>query len=132
VRFSYYALALGWAVMLLILTLLPAQALPPGPKWDILTFDSLVHTVLFGVQLLLLLYGLQRDPSVQLNKRLLAGSFLLVVAFGILVEILQGAMGFGRQADPADALSNSIGGVIGLLIWSLFSRRLWANSRKLG
>nr|WP_255478591.1 VanZ family protein [Rufibacter sp. XAAS-G3-1] len=114
------------------MTLLPAQALPPGPKWDFLTFDSLVHAVLFGVQLLLLLYGLQRDPSVQLNKRLMTASFLLVVFFGTLVEVLQGAMGFGRQADPVDAISNSVGGVIGLLVWSLVSRRLWANSRKVG
>ncbi|WP_165864921.1 VanZ family protein [Rufibacter latericius] len=131
-RFSYYALALGWAVVILVLTLLPAPLLPPAPQWDFFTVDSLVHALLFGVQLLLLLFGLQRDPAVRLNKRLLTGSFLAVVAFGILVEILQGSMGLGRAADPVDALSNSIGGVIGLGLWFLFVRRFAAGFRKSG
>ncbi|ALI99329.1 VanZ family protein [Rufibacter tibetensis] len=131
-RISYYALALGWAVVILVLTLLPAPVLPPGPKWDFLTFDSLVHAILFGMQLLLLLIGLQRDPSVQITKRIITRSFLLVVAFGILVEILQGSMGLGREADPVDALSNTIGGVLGLGIWSLLSRRFSGNFRKSG
>nr|WP_262890706.1 VanZ family protein [Rufibacter sediminis] len=99
---------------------------------EFFTVDSLVHALLFGVQLLLLLFGLQRDPSVHLKTRLITGSFLLVVAFGILVEILQGSMGLGRAADPVDALSNSIGGVIGLALWFLFVRRFAASFRKTG
>ncbi|WP_207433175.1 hypothetical protein [Sabulibacter ruber] len=123
VRFAYYALALGWAVVILVLTLLPAQALPPGPDWDFITVDTLVHAILFGVQLLLLLFGFLRDPSVLLSRRLVTYSFLFVVFFGILVEILQGSMGLGRQADPVDAISNTIGCFFGLGIWVLIPRR---------
>ncbi|WP_205501519.1 VanZ family protein [Rufibacter psychrotolerans] len=123
VRFLHYALALGWAVVILVLTLLPPQAFPTGPDWDLLSFDSLVHALLFGVQLVLLLFGFLRDPSVRLGKRLLFSAFLLVVFFGILVEVLQGSMGLGRMADPGDALSNTIGCVLGLGAWSLYSRR---------
>ncbi|WP_183906659.1 VanZ family protein [Rufibacter immobilis] len=122
-RFSYYALALGWAVFILLGTLLPAQALPPAPQWDFLTFDSLVHAVLFGGQLFLLLLSFKRDPAVQLTKGLVAGSFLAVVLYGVLVEVLQGAMGLGRAADPVDALSNTIGCLLGLVVWVLFFRR---------
>ncbi|GGK61990.1 VanZ family protein [Rufibacter glacialis] len=130
-RISYYALALGWAVVILIGTLLPAPVLPPAPKWDILTFDSLVHAILFGVQLLLLLYAFHRDPAVpQVTKRHITGSFLFVVFFGILVEVLQGSMSMGREADPVDALSNTIGGVIGLGLWFLLPRRSAAGFKK--
>ncbi|WP_210466756.1 VanZ family protein [Rufibacter roseolus] len=124
VRSIYYALALGWAVVILVLTLLPAQALPPDPHWDIISVDSLVHAILFGVQLLLLLYGFLRDPAVLLGRRLVTIAFFSVVFFGIFVEVLQGSMGLGRQADPFDALCNTIGCFFGLGIWALVPRRL--------
>jgi VanZ family protein len=123
VRNAYYALALGWAVVILIGTLLPANALPPTPKWDFLTFDSLVHAVLFGTQLFLLLLALRKDPSLSLTPRLVTGAFVTVVVFGGLVEVLQGAMALGRQLDPVDALSNAIGCVLGLFTWLLLRAR---------
>ncbi|WP_156180257.1 VanZ family protein [Rufibacter radiotolerans] len=122
-RNAYYALALGWAVVILIGTLLPANALPPTPQWDFLTFDSLVHAVLFGTQLFLLLLALLRDPSLSLTPWLVAGAFLAVVLFGGLVEVLQGAMAMGRAPDPVDALSNAIGCVLGLFTWLLLRGR---------
>nr|WP_281367873.1 VanZ family protein [Rufibacter quisquiliarum] len=123
VRFQHFAPALGWAVLILIGTLLPAQALPPTPHWDLLSFDSLVHAVLFGCQLLLLLFGCKRAGAVPLTSRLVLLSFLVVTGFGILVEFMQGAMGWGRAFDPADMVSNSIGCVLGLAVWFLGLRR---------
>jgi VanZ family protein len=123
VRFSYYALALGWAILILIGTLMPAPALPPIPQWDLLSFDTFAHAVLFGGQLLLLLFGFKRDPSVTLSSSLITYSFLAVVAYGVLVEILQGSMGLGRAMDPVDAVSNTIGCFLGLLLWFLVARR---------
>ncbi|MGV3539285.1 MAG: VanZ family protein [Rufibacter sp.] len=122
-RFKLYAPALGWAVLILIGTLLPAQALPPVPDWDLLSVDTLAHAVLFGGQLLLLLFGLRRDTSARPTGKTISICFLAVSAFGVLVEILQGNMGLGRAYDPADMVSNSIGCLLGLLAWLLVFRR---------
>lgn len=123
VRTTAYAPALGWAVVILVGTLLPAKALPPTPQWDLLSFDSLVHAVLFGGQLVLLLFALRQDPAVQLGTKTITGAFLLVGAFGVLVELLQGAMALGRAYDPADMVSNTVGSLLGLGAWFLVFRR---------
>ncbi|WP_192823075.1 VanZ family protein [Rufibacter sp. LB8] len=120
-RFLTYAPALGWAVLILIGTLLPAQALPSAPQWELLTFDSLVHAVLFGGQLLLALYALRKDRN--LTSLSFTVAFLLVVLFGGLVEVLQGSMGYGRSADIGDAISNTVGCLLGLVLWFAVVRR---------
>ena len=109
-------------MVILIGTLLPANALPPAPQWDFLTFDSLVHAILFGTQLVLLLWALHKDPSVTLTSGTILLAFLLVVCFGVGVEFLQGAMPFGRMTSAVDAISNAVGGLFGLSFWWL-SRR---------
>ncbi|AMM50501.1 hypothetical protein TH61_03920 [Rufibacter sp. DG15C] len=121
-RTRYYAPALGWAVVILIGTLLPANALPPAPEWDFLTFDSLVHALLFGTQLFLLLWALHKDPSVSLTFLNISLAFLAVVSFGVGVEFLQGAMPFGRVTSPVDAISNAVGALFGLGFWWLIRR----------
>ena len=108
--------------MILIGTLLPANALPPAPDWDFLTFDSLVHAILFGTQLFLLLWALHKDPSASLTLSTILLAFLAVVSFGVGVEFLQGAMPFGRMTSPVDAISNAVGALFGLCFWWL-SRR---------
>jgi VanZ family protein len=45
---------------------------------------------------------------------------LLVIAFGILIEVLQGALTTFREPDWADGLANSIGVLIALGLFVLF------------
>lgn len=109
-------------MVILVGTLLPAQELPPAPQWELIAFDSMVHAILFGTQLFLLLLALSQDPRLSFTSRTVLYSFLVVVAYGILIEILQGAMGLGRQADPGDAVSNTIGSFVGLAFWRFFRK----------
>lgn len=107
VRLALFAIAccvIAW------LSLSPTQALPQG-----LTFwDKAEHALAY---LALTLLGAWAFPG-RLG-RLAAGLFLA----GVGVEILQSTMGLGRQGDPWDALANSTGIAVGLLI-ALAARRL--------
>lgn len=46
------------------------------------------------------------------------------LAYGILAEIAQGAMNYGRQADATDVLADGVGIVLGLLAAQLFGAAL--------
>lgn len=48
---------------------------------------------------------------------------LTLVAFSILIELLQGFMGLGRSADAEDVVANAIGVVLGLGLCALGARR---------
>lgn len=48
---------------------------------------------------------------------------LSLVAFSILIELLQSAMGFGRSADVEDVVANAIGVLVGLGLCAVGARR---------
>jgi VanZ family protein len=100
VRIALFAVAccvIAW------LSLSPTQALPQG-----LTFwDKAEHALAY---LGLTLIGAWAFPD-RLG-RLAVGLFLA----GVGVEILQSTMGLGRQGDAFDAVANSTGIAVGLLL----------------
>ena len=109
VRMALFALACG---VIAWLSLSPTEALPQG-----LTFwDKAEHALAY---LALSLLGAWAFPG-RLG-RLAVGLFL----GGVGVEILQSTMGLGRQGDPFDAVANSTGIAVGLLIAILV--RNWAR-----
>lgn len=99
-RLGLYALAVA---ILLWLTLAPQKALPPDPgfndKWD----HALAWTVL-------VLSGLVLGPR---RPRALAA---FALALGLLVEILQGVMGFGRDSDWRDLVADAAGVALAFLV----------------
>lgn len=48
---------------------------------------------------------------------------LTLVAFSILIELLQGMMGLGRSADVEDVVANALGVAVGLGLCALGARR---------
>lgn len=84
------------------LSLAPSSALPSVSLWD-----KLEHaTAYFGLTMI----GVYAFP-LRLT-RLAAGLFL----GGVGIEIFQSMMALGRQGDPADALANTAGITVGLLL----------------
>ena len=48
-RRAYAALPLGWASLVLLLTLTPARNMPITPAWELLSFDTAAHAGVFAV-----------------------------------------------------------------------------------
>ncbi len=94
--FGLACLAIAW------LSLAPGSALPTVSLWD-----KLEHA---GAYLGLTLLGGWAFP--RRLTRLATGLF----AGGVGIEVAQSLMGLGRQGDPADALANTIGIAVGLLL----------------
>jgi len=109
VRLGLYALA---TAILLALCVLPTRKLPdPG------TGDRFEHTASWFV---LTAVGYLLAP----DRRLAIPAFAL--AYGVFIEILQGALPTGRHSDFLDFVADSLGvaiAVVGFLLIRRFVRR---------
>lgn len=98
-RFAAFVLA---CAVIAWLSLAPSSVLPNVTLWD-----KIEHSIAyFGLTMI----GAYAFP--ERLTRLTAGLFL----GGVGVEIFQSLMAQGRQGDPADALANSAGIALALLV----------------
>jgi VanZ family protein len=104
-RFGLYALA---SAILLYLCLAPSKALPSVHLWD-KAEHAIAWAVLAGVGLVLF-----PDEA--------AAVALFALGFGIAVEVLQGALPFGRDADWKDWIADGVGVAAALLAWAAIRR----------
>jgi len=99
--------------VLLWLSLAPQSELPKANL-----SDKFEHTIAYMVLTAAGLTLFPRHP-----RAIIGGAF----AFGVMIEVLQAAMGFGRQGDWRDVAANSLGIVLvatPVLLW-----RRWAAVR---
>jgi aminopeptidase YwaD len=113
----FVALPTLWAIIMLVLTLTPAQEMPRTPNWEFLAFDTAAHAGVFGVLAILSWYSASRQrrwPWLASH----AGWAVLVgcVLFGGLIEVLQYVMHVGRQAEWTDLVGDSLGAALALLV----------------
>lgn len=91
------------AAVIAVLSLLPANRLPNVNMWD-----KLEHMLAYV--LLAFWFG-----SV-IFRRDFPGLVIALLVFGALIELAQGVMGLGRQADWRDLMANAVGAVLGVAL----------------
>lgn len=107
-RIRFVAFGVACAVVA-FLSLIPGEEVPSTG-----ISDRIHHFIAYG--LLALIGAWAYGPSRRLA--------VVLVAFGAVIEVLQGLMGFGRDADLIDGLMNTLGVIIGLWL-AIFVRRVW-------
>ena len=104
-------LAALWTVAIVVACSVPGPSLPPSP---FLSFDKVVHVGLFA-------------PLAWLWRRAVGprdGAILLAAAaFAVAIEVWQQLPAIGRSGDPADALADVAGAVLGIALARLADRR---------
>ena len=105
------------------LSLANAQTFDKAPFIDIPNIDKAVHFCMyFGLMLVIIL---ENKNSIKSNGHLfLLG--LIPLSFGILMEILQATLTVTRSGSFFDALANSAGIFVSILLW------LWIKPTKKG
>lgn len=108
--------AIGWTLLILAACFIPGSEIP---NLKVPLIDKWVHFVLFGVFAFL---WLRVYPSRRTTRLLTV--FLVSVAFGYAVELLQGALRplLGRSYSGADALADAIGGALGVAAFYFWMR----------
>lgn len=102
--------ALLWALVILVLCVLPGRDIPSFWWAEVLSVDKWVHAGMFCVLVLLLTRGLRAhhgtfDP----RSRRMLWWMLACIAYGGALEIVQGALLPDRSADMLDFLANALG-----------------------
>ena len=116
---AWRGLTLAWAAMIAVLTLLPADRLPPTPAWELLSFDTPAHAGVFAA-LALPLRGWWRAAG---GRASFLGTFVAALAYGALIECLQMTMHLGRHGEWSDLLSDGIGALAGAALAALVPAR---------
>lgn len=112
-RRPYAALPLGWAAVVLVLTLTPAKEMPRTPDWELLSFDTAAHAGVFVVLAGLSWFSTRRQRRWPwLARHAGLAVFIGSTLFGGLIEVLQYAMHMGRHGDWVDLLSDAIGSAL--------------------
>lgn len=112
--------ALLWALLILVLCLLPGTALPAWHWADLFSADKLVHAVLFAVLAVLSIRALDAP-----DQKAVLVSMLVCVAYGGGLELMQMLPDLGRRGDWSDFAANTIGVAVG---WS--GQRWWQAKRR--
>jgi VanZ family protein len=109
-------LMLGWAMVILWLSLLPGPDLPPVNIWE---FDKFAHIGVYGLLAFLASAAFRTQFSRHGDRYgLTSAIFPALVAFGLGIEIVQGTLIQGRYFDVLDILANITGSILGMLAYA--------------
>ena len=102
----------------MLTTLLPSSSMPSLSIWELFSFDSFAHAFLFAVLTYLMIVGLKKQYTYPKLKHYAIRTALLISSmFGVCIELLQHHFISGRQGDIIDVLSNTIGCLLGIVIF---------------
>jgi len=113
--------ALLWAMLIFILCMIPGSDLPKISWLENFGFDKFIHAGLFFVLALLLVHGFLKQEKIRSAKII---TLIICFVYGGLLELLQGALFVERTADVYDFIANSLGSVLGLLLFNAVNEKI--------
>ncbi|MEP6259997.1 MAG: VanZ family protein [Gillisia sp.] len=113
-----FIFAVGYTLLITTLSLVQLGKISVG---SFNPTDKMMHTAAyFGLAFCWLFYFFIKKPDSYNLKRGFVKVSALVVLFGMLIEVLQGAITTYREPDWADIVANTIGVLIALGFFILF------------
>ena len=115
---------IAWFFIVLLLLCLPGRDLPPTTGWmQVLHFDKMVHTGLFGIMTWLFMRppGKSGLPADQKNRIILLIA-VSVSLWGLTTEFIQEKFIPGRSFDLFDWAADSAGASLALIFSYIFYR----------
>jgi VanZ family protein len=107
-------ITIGWALIILVLSLLPSSSLPSLSWSEFLGADKLAHLGVYMIfSFLLVLTFNNSRPKLKYRSAILFSS-----AYGILMEVLQFLIYTGRNFEFLDIIANIIGSFLGTIFFT--------------
>ena len=105
------------ALIILYLSLANSETFKKVPLIDIPNFDKVIHFLMYFGLMSVIIFENRR--TIKSNKQLFLVA-LIPLFYGILMELLQSALTSTRSCSFFDAVFNSIGIVVSILLWLRF------------
>ncbi|MFL2570232.1 MAG: VanZ family protein [Flavobacteriales bacterium] len=121
-----YNIAIVWVVVIAILHAIPASDFPEVSFSDFFQLDKLIHAVIFMIGVYLFAVALKEKQKIQFLRYIV----ISFIAYGLLLEVLQGLVFVERSADILDWLADTIGVFLGVWIFKKFPFPISMNSAK--
>jgi VanZ family protein len=115
--FRYNVFGIVWALIILLLILMPGNNMPNTDIWNFLTFDKFAHFFVFAVLVFLLTVGYTKQYTYTWLKFNAEKSALLTaIGYSLILEMAQSLVP-DRTFDLTDMLSNTIGCFLGSILF---------------
>ena len=101
--------SIAWALVILVLCLMPGKALPEWNWFALLDLDKLVHAGMFFVLTVLLAQAFVSNGSL---TRYILWACVISIFYGLSTEFMQGMEALGRRTDLNDMIANSVGALL--------------------
>ena len=112
-RYLYPALL--WAGFILLLTMTSGKEFP---EVTLISFDKMVHVILFSVQSYLFMRGFMRQSkNMFLRYRPVVASLIFCIFLGASTELMQAYLLADRAGDVFDFIANCAGTGTGILFF---------------
>lgn len=121
-----YTIAIVWVVVIAILHAIPGSDFPEVSFSDFFQLDKLIHAIIFMIGVYLFAITLKEPQKIQFLRYIV----ISFIAYGLLLEVLQGLVFVERSADILDWLADTIGVFLGVWIFKKFPFPVSMNSAK--
>ncbi len=116
--------AFCWALLLLGLYAIPGSELEILSYWELFSADKLAHAAVFALFAVILRVGMRRQTLFPgMTHRSAWLSLVIAIAYGGILEYFQEILFEGRHSDILDFLANTIGTLLGLLLFRIIYGR---------
>jgi hypothetical protein len=114
-KILFFWKTIAWTAFMLVLFLIPSQDIP-GTR-EIPHLDKAVHMVFFMTFTILFMRDMLKMKELKyIFPSYIFITFLVVLSFTIMVELLQDKMKLGRDGDIIDILYGLVGFLLGVFL----------------
>ena len=103
--------ALGWSVVILVMSILPGKKLPKVGWNFFVHLDKIAHAIVYFLLALAIGWSLRKQGQIGLRGAL--GVVMVCTVYGILLELLQYHFLSDRFFEIHDIIANIIGSFVG-------------------
>ena len=111
-------IACYYTIFLIILSAVPVNDFS-FPKFQLFGIDKLAHFIMYLFLTILWYYSAENFYSSKFKL------LFLSIFFGLLLEIFQHILPYGRYFDLADILANTLGVIFGIIILYCIKKKLF-------
>lgn len=116
--------AILWASILALLMLLPSDSFPES---KLFSYDKIAHIGVFFILATLVGWAsIATKKRILLTKKELMIILIITLLYSSTLEFLQQLVP-GRMTDLYDFIANSVGGLLGVIVFSIFTRKKFAK-----